>query len=83
MRQGNGMFFSGVAGREEGGMGRHGYILDEDGVATGEKVDYLLQMRAMSRKGWQRKTDTPQANSAMDIAWIRLQGLRPFAMPTD
>ena len=39
-------------------------------------------MLAMSRKGWYRKADTPQAHSAMDIAWFRLQGLRPFALPT-
>ena len=63
-------------------MGWHGYTSTRTASPTGKKGDYLLQMRAMSRKGWQRKTDTPQANSAMDIARIRLQGLRPFALPT-
>ena len=39
-------------------------------------------MLAMSRKGWYRKSVTPQANSAMDTAWFRLQGLKPLALPT-
>ena len=39
-------------------------------------------MLAMSRKGWYRKSVSPQANSAMDTVWFRLQGLRPLALPT-
>ena len=39
-------------------------------------------MLAMSRKGRHRKADTPQAHSAMDSAWFRLQGLKPLALPT-
>ena len=39
-------------------------------------------MLAMSRKGWYRKSVSPQANSAMNTVWFRLQGLRPLALPT-
>lgn len=39
-------------------------------------------MLAMSRKGWYRKSVSPQAAKAMDIGWFRLQGLRPLALPS-
>ena len=39
-------------------------------------------MLAMSRKGWYRKSASPQATKAMDTGWFRLQGLRPLALPT-
>ena len=39
-------------------------------------------MLAMRRKGWYRKSASPQATKAMDSGWFRLQGLRPLALPS-
>ena len=68
-------------GRRAGDGGREALHRTQP-AAESERSEEPGRAEPVSRKGWYRKSASPQDKTSMNPAWFRQQGLKPLALPT-